>query len=101
MKRLPFSLASLCVGFETLLPRRKKLAEKLGLDAYELLEEQAKDVPVGSYGIIPTFSNVMNYISWRHAAPSFLNLSLDADKCGKKKCSVLLKKMRPSLHLET
>ena len=25
----------------------------------------------------------MNYISWRHAAPSFLNLSLDADKCGK------------------
>ncbi len=49
----------------------KKLADKLGVDAYELLEEQAKDVPVGSHGIIPTFSNVMNYISWRHAAPSF------------------------------
>ncbi len=79
----------------------KKLADKLGVDAYELLEEQAKDVPVGSHGIIPTFSNVMNYISWRHAAPSFLNLSLDADKCGKKNCSVLLKKMQPSLHLET
>ncbi|MBZ4222751.1 autoinducer-2 kinase [Bacillus wiedmannii] len=62
----------------------KKLADKLGVDAYALLEEQAKDVPVGSHGIIPTFSNVMNYISWRHAAPSFLNLSLDADKCGKK-----------------
>lgn len=79
----------------------KKLADKLGVDAYELLEEQAKDVPVGSHGIIPTFSNVMNYISWRHAAPSFLNLSLDADKCGKKNCFVLLKKMQPSLHLET
>lgn len=79
----------------------KKLADKLGVDAYELLEEQAKDVPVGSHGIIPTFSNVMNYISWRHAAPSFLNLSLDADKCGKKNCSVLLRKMLPSLHLVT
>lgn len=79
----------------------KKLADKLGVDTYELLEEQAKDVPVGSHGIIPTFSNVMNYISWRHAAPSFLNLSLDADKCGKKNCSVLLKKMPPLLHLGT
>ena len=70
--------------FRDAFAKKKKLAEKLGVDAYELLEEQAKDVPVGSYGIIPTFSNVMNYISWRHAAPSFLNLSLDADKCGKK-----------------
>ncbi|PGS05821.1 autoinducer-2 kinase [Bacillus pseudomycoides] len=62
----------------------QELATELGVDAYELLEEQAKHVPVGSYGIIPIFSNVMNYISWRHAAPSFINLSLDANKCGKK-----------------
>lgn len=62
----------------------KQLAKKLGTDAYTLLEKQAKHVPAGSYGIIPTFSNTMNYISWRHAAPSFLNLSLDAEKCGKK-----------------
>ncbi|RWS44938.1 autoinducer-2 kinase [Bacillus mycoides] len=62
----------------------KKLAEQLGVDAYELLEEQAKNVPAGSHGIIPTFSNVMNYISWRHAAPSFLNLSLNTETCGKK-----------------
>lgn len=61
-----YALVSRCF-----LSRRKKLAEKLGVDAYELLEEQAKDVPTGSHGIIPTFSNVMNYISWRHAAPSF------------------------------
>jgi autoinducer 2 (AI-2) kinase len=26
----------------------------------------------------------MNYISWRHAAPSFINLSLDPQKTGKK-----------------
>lgn len=62
----------------------KQRAKELGIDAYELLEEQAKDVPVGSYGIIPIFSNVMNYISWRHASPSFINLSLDSNKCGKK-----------------
>ncbi|WP_113741021.1 autoinducer-2 kinase [Bacillus cereus] len=62
----------------------KRLATKLGVDAYELLEEQAKHVPAGSYGIMPIFSNVMNYISWRHAAPSFINLSLNAEKCGKK-----------------
>lgn len=62
----------------------KQLATKLKSDAYTLLEEQAKHVPAGSHGIIPTFSNTMNYISWRHAAPSFLNLSLDAKKCGKK-----------------
>ncbi|MDM5155314.1 autoinducer-2 kinase [Bacillus sp. DX1.1] len=62
----------------------KQLASNLGVDAYELLEEQAKHVPVGSHGIIPIFSDVMNYISWRHAAPSFINLSLDAEKCGKK-----------------
>ena len=57
--------------FRDAFAKKKKLADKLGVDAYELLEEQAKDVPVGSHGIIPTFSNVMNYISWRHAAPSF------------------------------
>ncbi|HDX9591444.1 TPA: autoinducer-2 kinase [Bacillus pseudomycoides] len=62
----------------------KQRAKELGIDAYELLEEQAKDVPVGSHGIISIFSNVMNYISWRHASPSFINLSLDSEKCGKK-----------------
>ncbi|WP_042351287.1 autoinducer-2 kinase [Bacillus massiliigorillae] len=55
-----------------------------GRDVYELLEEQAKDVPIGSHGIIPIFSDTMNYMSWRHAAPSFINLSLDPLKSGKK-----------------
>jgi autoinducer-2 kinase len=59
-------------------------AEQTGRDAYEILEEKAKDVSVGSNGIIPIFSDVMDYISWRHAAPSFLNLSLDPNKTGKK-----------------
>lgn len=62
----------------------KKKAEELGKDVYDLLEEQAAAVPVGSYGIMPIFSNVMNFISWRHASPSFTNLTLDPERCGKK-----------------
>ncbi|GMO01238.1 autoinducer-2 kinase [Parageobacillus thermoglucosidasius] len=62
----------------------KEEAILTGRDPYEILEEKAKDVPVGSNGIIPIFSDVMNYISWRHASPSFINLSLDPLKTGKK-----------------
>lgn len=49
-------------------------------DAYPLLEALGKDVPPGSYGIIPIFSDEMHYGRWIHAAPSFLNLGLDAQK---------------------
>ncbi|MFD1357879.1 autoinducer-2 kinase [Fictibacillus halophilus] len=59
-------------------------AKANGCDPYYLLEELAKDVPVGSNGIIPVFSDIMNYYSWRHAAPSFINLTLDPNKTGKK-----------------
>lgn len=57
-------------------------AKDTGKDFYELMEEKAKDVPVGSYGVIPIFSDIMNFISWRHAAPSFINLNLDPEKSG-------------------
>ena len=53
-------------------------AEKEGVDVYEVLENKAKDIPVGSYGIMPIFSDSMKYGKWYHAAPSFLNLSLDS-----------------------
>ncbi|MBS4208228.1 autoinducer-2 kinase [Bacillus sp. FJAT-50079] len=62
----------------------KQEATATGRDPYELLEEKAKDVPVGSNGIMPIFSDVMNYIEWRHASPSFINLSLDPQQSGKK-----------------
>jgi autoinducer 2 (AI-2) kinase len=58
-------------------------AQKLGIDVYELLESKAKGVPVGSYGIVPIFSDSMKYAKWYHASPSFINLSLDASKCNK------------------
>lgn len=58
-------------------------ANKRGIDPYALLEEKAKDVPVGSNGIVPVFSDSMNYGKWYHASPSFLNLSIDPEVCNK------------------
>ena len=61
----------------------KREAKERGLDVYEVLEEKSKKVPVGSYGILPIFSDSMNYGRWYHAAPSFINLSIDPKVCNK------------------
>ncbi|WP_294958120.1 autoinducer-2 kinase [Sulfurovum sp.] len=61
----------------------KQEAKKSGRDTYGILEEKAKAVPVGSYGIMPIFSDSMKYGKWYHAAPSFINLSIDPRICNK------------------
>jgi autoinducer 2 (AI-2) kinase len=61
----------------------KNLAEKKHADPYALMDEKARNIPPGSYGMICAFSDVMNFISWRHAAPSFTNFDLDPDKFNK------------------
>jgi len=58
-------------------------AKEKGVDTYSILEAKAKKVPVGSHGILPIFSDSMNYGKWYHAAPSFLNLSIDPEVCNK------------------
>jgi len=58
-------------------------ADKRGIDVYQVLEEKAAKVPVGSYGIMPIFSDSMKYGKWYHAAPSFLNLSIDSEVCNR------------------
>jgi autoinducer 2 (AI-2) kinase len=58
-------------------------ASQNGEDVYALLERQAMEVPVGSNGILPIFSDTMKYGRWYHASPSFLNLSLDSTLCNK------------------
>jgi len=58
-------------------------AKERGVDTYAILEEKASKVPVGSYGILPIFSDSMKYGKWYHASPSFLNLSLDANVCNR------------------
>ena len=54
-----------------------EIAEKLNISAYALLSEQARNVPAGSYEIMPIFSDVMNYMQWKHAAPSLLNFDIN------------------------
>ena len=61
----------------------KEIAKQKGIDVYAYLEELASNVPAGSYDIMPIFSDSMKYGKWYHAAPSFLNLSIDATKCNK------------------
>ncbi|MFW2514045.1 autoinducer-2 kinase [Demequina sp. SO4-13] len=60
----------------------KARAASEGRDPYDLLTEGAATVPAGSHGVIPIFSDVMNYGHWIHAAPSFLNLNMDVDRSG-------------------
>lgn len=63
--------------------KEKLEAQERGIDTYAVLEEKAAKVPVGSYGIIPIFSDSMKYGKWYHAAPSFLNLNLDSQVCNR------------------
>ena len=58
-------------------------AQESGLDVYEILEQKAGRVPVGSHSIMPIFSDSMKYSKWYHAAPSFLNLSIDPAICNR------------------
>jgi autoinducer 2 (AI-2) kinase len=58
-------------------------AKEQGRDVYEVLENKAQSVPVGSYGIMPIFSDSMKYGKWYHAAPSFLNLNIDSTLCNR------------------
>ncbi len=60
-----------------------EMSRELNKDVYEIIEEHAKNIPVGSYGLLPVFSDVMDYGNWKHASPSFINLSLDPAKTNK------------------
>ncbi|MDQ2633148.1 MAG: autoinducer-2 kinase [Pseudomonadota bacterium] len=54
-----------------------RIAAERGLDAYDLMEDLAMQAPPGANGIIPVFSDAMDFGKWYHAAPSLLNLSID------------------------
>ena len=58
-------------------------AAELGTDPYQLMNEEAAKIPAGCYGMMCTFSDVMNFIAWRHAAPTFTNFDFDPDKFNK------------------
>lgn len=60
-----------------------KRAKELQCDPYELMNEEAQKIPAGCYGMMCTFSDVMNFISWRHASPTFTNFDFDPEKFNK------------------
>ncbi|MFD1021070.1 autoinducer-2 kinase [Thalassobacillus hwangdonensis] len=59
------------------------LEKETGESIYAQLEKRAQRVPPGCHGMISTFSDKMNYISWKHAAPGFLNFKLDSEAFNK------------------
>jgi autoinducer 2 (AI-2) kinase len=61
----------------------KKRAAEQNTDPYALMDEAARNIPPGSYGMICAFSDVMNFIAWRHAAPAFMNFDLDPEQFNK------------------
>lgn len=68
---------------DTFCQEEIKKAKELGTSAYDLMNEKAAEVPAGCYGMMCTFSDVMNYISWKHAAPTFTNFDYDPEKFSK------------------
>ena len=58
----------------------KQEGERTGRDPYALMDEQAAKIPTGSYGMMCCFSDVMNFINWKHASPTFTNFELDPEK---------------------
>lgn len=58
----------------------KMQAEESGKDPYDLMNEKAEKIPAGCYGMMCMFSDVMNFISWKHASPTFTNFELDSEK---------------------
>lgn len=55
-------------------------AKATGRDPYDLMNEKAEKIPAGSYGMLCCFSDLMNFISWKHASPTFTNFQLEPEK---------------------
>lgn len=54
------------------------LEKQTGESIYAQMEKRAQNVPAGCNGMICTFSDKMNYFSWKHAAPSFIDFKFNS-----------------------
>ncbi|WP_040209215.1 autoinducer-2 kinase [Neobacillus jeddahensis] len=54
------------------------LQKESGESIYAQMEKRAQSVPAGCNRMICTFSDKMNYFSWKHAAPSFVDFKFDS-----------------------
>ncbi len=57
-----------------------EISKATGQDVYDIMNAEAEKIPAGCYGMMCTFSDVMNFISWKHAAPTFTNFELEPDR---------------------
>ncbi len=58
----------------------QQIGYQTGNDPYYLMDKEAEKIPVGCYGMMCAFSDVMNYINWKHATPTFTNFDLDPQR---------------------
>ena len=58
----------------------EKLGQKKDMNIYAYLDQGAGEIPAGSYNMFAIFSDIMNFIDWRHAACSVINFKPDAEK---------------------
>lgn len=58
----------------------KEIEKRTGEDAYMQMDRQAALCPPGSNGLLCAFSDVMDYIAWRHASPTFTNFAIDPER---------------------
>ena len=62
-------------------------AERIGADAYALMEKAAGEVPPGSNGVVAILSNLMVASRWIHASPAFVQFDVgDPARSGRKEC---------------
>jgi autoinducer 2 (AI-2) kinase len=65
----------------------RELADRRGVDVYDLLAAEVEKVPPGSNGVLGIFSNLMNAKRWIHASPGFVGFDIgDPTRSGKKEC---------------
>ena len=60
-----------------------ELAKQLGTSVYALMDQKAKEIPIGCYGMYSIFADVMNFRNLKHASPTFTNFSIDPLKFNK------------------
>lgn len=60
--------------------QEKEQSRITGEDTYDIMNREAAKIPAGCYGMMCAFSDVMNFINWKHAAPTFTGFELDPER---------------------
>jgi autoinducer 2 (AI-2) kinase len=65
----------------------REQAAREGVDVYEVLEREARDLPPGAHGVFGIFSNLMQASRWVHASPGFVGFDVAApERAGRSEC---------------